>query len=213
MKRNQSGFSLIHGLLVLLVVGVVGGVGYVVYAANDRGSKQPATETLHVTVPSNWQVLKSDLDYTVKAPADWSLDTSGVSSTQGGIVVQGKDDDQSDDSNVITVSTLKIKNASKAGFEKYLADLQANTLKTYQSLGYGNNASNTQVVRKKLSINGTDWQQTDLITPSLYSRTLYLWHGNHADTIIVDAENQAKAAQMSTDYLYPMAASVSQNHK
>lgn len=213
MKRDQHGFSLIHGLLVVLVMAAVCGVGYVAYSTNrDKVESKSTAEVVSTKTPSDWQDLKTDFDFTLKAPADWSLGSSSKGTYDGvtskGAIVKSDVDDLT-----ITLGSLALKDTSKAAFESYLANLEANTLKTYQSLGYGNSNNNTTVTITKLLINGVRWQQSDLVTPTLFSRTLYLWHDNHADTLIVDTGNKTKAEQLSTSHLYPMAASLSQNRQ
>lgn len=43
MKKNQKGFTLVEGLLVVIVIAVVAGVGFYVYSANKNNNKKDDT--------------------------------------------------------------------------------------------------------------------------------------------------------------------------
>jgi len=84
MKNSQSGFSLLEGLLILVILGIVGGVGWLVY---DRQSKNKADN------PQSNQTQQSDNNqtetkkeqsktytdsfsgYSFEYPSDWQLST------------------------------------------------------------------------------------------------------------------------------------------
>jgi hypothetical protein len=52
MKNNQKGFSVVEGLLVVIVLTLLGGVGYYVYESNQDNNAQKKSENSVVNKPS-----------------------------------------------------------------------------------------------------------------------------------------------------------------
>lgn len=72
MKKNQRGFTVVEGLLILVIVGIIGGVGYFVWKQQDSNSSTVAdsTESLPEEVKAPVIITESDVTYT--ADPSWS---------------------------------------------------------------------------------------------------------------------------------------------
>ena len=78
MKRNQKGFSVPEGLLILLFVAIVGGVGWYVWHVRRQSAKPASNPTNSVTQftppPAGWQTYKSThSSISFAYPSDWQL--------------------------------------------------------------------------------------------------------------------------------------------
>jgi len=83
MKKNQSGFSIVEGLLILIIVGIIGGTGWYVWQAknNTDDNLSSATKTSNssqstaTTSPySGWKTFTSENEkFTFKYPNDWKI--------------------------------------------------------------------------------------------------------------------------------------------
>jgi hypothetical protein len=100
MKRNQSGFSAVAGLLILVIVGIIGGTGWYVMQANkntdstlNKAGLGTATKSTKKTAPApvppadptaSWTAYSSKTgEYYLKYPSTWST-PSVPASTCGG---------------------------------------------------------------------------------------------------------------------------------
>lgn len=83
MKKNQDGFSVVEGLLILVVVGLIGSAGYYVYRSQEtKESTQSTAETTQGTdstteeEPKETHKTFENADLSLKYLADWSVDPS-----------------------------------------------------------------------------------------------------------------------------------------
>lgn len=70
---DQSGFTVIEGLLILLVLAIVGGTGYYVYQANDKATESQNAAQTNVnsaTPPNKEDAKKAKADTKSEAAKD-----------------------------------------------------------------------------------------------------------------------------------------------
>jgi hypothetical protein len=96
MSKNQNGFSVIEGLLILVIVGILGGVGWYVWDSNKKSNdiydktdnnitakSSPKPEAIEdeLKIPENWTVYE-DKDSGIKFPypEEWNESRSFLSS-------------------------------------------------------------------------------------------------------------------------------------
>jgi Tfp pilus assembly protein PilE len=87
INKNQSGFSVVEFLLVILILVVIGAVGYMVYH-NDHKTKVSSLSTTNssksTTNPyAGWKTysISSPTSFSFKYPTNWTLSTSDNPST------------------------------------------------------------------------------------------------------------------------------------
>ena len=85
MKKNQKGFSLIEGLLILVIVGLLGGVGWYVWQSSEKTKqslenvstvdlKTPVSSTKEDSTKVNKKEYKDDKrTFKFTYPFDWTL--------------------------------------------------------------------------------------------------------------------------------------------
>ncbi len=93
-KLNNNGFSIIEGLLIVIVLGVMGGVGFYVYKAaeatdksssNSNTSTQTRTDINEATQKSAETYTNKELKYVFEYPRTWTTsDTIKEASTYSG---------------------------------------------------------------------------------------------------------------------------------
>ncbi len=95
ISKNQKGFTVVEGLLIVLILVVIGGVGYMVYH-NDHKTKTTSVSTTSATKPATsiktttnpyagWQSFCSSYGgLCLKYPSNWTLKTTSeaASATQ-----------------------------------------------------------------------------------------------------------------------------------
>lgn len=220
MKRNQSGFTIVHGLAVILVVAVSAGVGFYVYNKNNKAdvvADIPVVYKVASNIPTDWQDFKTELGFSMKIPAGWTGGGTSNTSFNGEIgktITFNMPSDSSTDEDRfygVSVGTLSFKGkTSEAALEEYLAKLRQESIKTYKFLGSSESEAqaSVDVSFSTLQIGDRSWRQVESNTNGITTKSLLLWDKTHAIRLLVMSEDKAKAEKSQTDYLVPMAASV-----
>lgn len=78
MKKNQNGFSLLEGLLLLVIAGIIGGVGWYVWDSNKKANDSfnntdsAISDTSKPESTKEGSILKLD-DYSMNWPDGWKV--------------------------------------------------------------------------------------------------------------------------------------------
>ncbi len=75
MKRKQTRFGLVEGLLVIVTLGLAGFVGWYIWQTQPQGTQQLETYKRTTTVPSNWKSYANNTyKFSMSYPANWKID-------------------------------------------------------------------------------------------------------------------------------------------
>ena len=100
MKKNQNGFSMVEGLLILLIVGIIGFVGWYVWRSKNQtdktlntaattsnatnaakttsASQKNVCQIVPTTAAPDWKTFTDDkYKFSISYPSSWGADTSG----------------------------------------------------------------------------------------------------------------------------------------
>lgn len=82
-KLNQKGFSIVEGILILVIIALIGGIGYYVYSKRDTkpttNVSQSTTQETTTATPveadktADWLVYSVDGGYSIKLADGWIL--------------------------------------------------------------------------------------------------------------------------------------------
>jgi hypothetical protein len=73
MKKNQKGFALVEGLLILIIVILVGFIGWYVYHTDHKSNTANTSSAAKTTdSTTGWQTYQGD-GYTLKYPTNWKF--------------------------------------------------------------------------------------------------------------------------------------------
>lgn len=73
MKKNQKGFSVVEGLLILIVVGLLAFVGWYVYHTKRTSSPTKTSTTPTLTQTTTKDYTDTSGTYSLKYPSDWTV--------------------------------------------------------------------------------------------------------------------------------------------
>lgn len=71
-KLNNKGFSVVEGLLILIIVGIIGGVGYFVYNQNNKTPSVSNSSIKKEKIKLDKNIKDLSGSYEISYPANWS---------------------------------------------------------------------------------------------------------------------------------------------
>ncbi len=89
MNKNEKGFSVIEGLITLVIIGLIGFIGWYVWDKNSESTKQNAADPVSIqteqleayepttTVAGDWKTYTNDkYKFSISYPANWKIDAA-----------------------------------------------------------------------------------------------------------------------------------------
>lgn len=211
-------------LIIAAVVVVLGIGGWLAYGALGSGGG------VAVTVPADWKSLDTQLGFTVKAPANWEIESEKEQTEEDGYksttvnlspkiedvdVSESEADDEDDDFSadlllgVVAIAFEPKGNPDKAAFEKYVTNKE-NVGEVFAL--FGGDMDKVTVTHTTVKIKGKEWLKVDATFDNNVFTTLYYWNKNKAIGLSTFKLNEefggSKDSSPYDTYLLPMAASI-----
>lgn len=210
--------------MVILIAGVAGIV--VLTKSSTQKSASQSTEQSSATdkekiekktveIPDDWVDVPTELGFSIMAPEGWAAavptESTIANLKSNNSLVSDPNAEASTGllppENSVSVSSQERTDAGgQKAFEAGVTKLDEESLSVLESLGI--KKEDIKVSSKKLIINDTEWLEVSTEIPGQFSRSLYLWDGDRAISVMVVAASKEKLDELSNKYLYPVGASI-----
>ncbi len=153
--KNQNGFGLIEGLLIVIALTLIAFVGFYVYNANKEEPKISDSYIQKNTEDNNqkkddgptadWQVYEDELGFNIKYPKDWKYVAKGTKAGGGEYA----------SNEFLPAANFPDDNSSIITFEKHESDLTAEEFANQSGVKFDGNVGNSKLISSESSkING-----------------------------------------------------------
>ena len=211
---------------ILLIVIILAGAGAFmalkkpVKDTNAAAKSNTARGTGTTKVPADWKKVDTGFGFSVQAPAAWSASpviSTGFGSNGGHgqaieigpVRTSAATRSLSQVEQSIIVGTLKIDSvATESAFDASVSTITNAQRSQAKALGV-TDPNELAITSKTIKLNGQSWFETTFFSGS--ATVLYHWQKDHAICLKMMTSSKEELQQLSNNYLYPMAASLSVN--